>query len=109
DGVELLRRIRRKQPLTRSVLVSGKIERTADEKVIGQQAREAVEADAYLHKPVSNERLKETIEALVAKGAPRTWKDIADIIGREQNRGPAKGRELAKALKKLTKRGKRHQ
>ncbi len=108
DGVELLRRIRQKQPVVRSVLVSGKIQPSVDEKEITQQAREAVEADAYLHKPVSNDRLKETIHSLMAAGTPQTWKEVADVVTREKGRGPRKGRDLARALRKLTKRGKRH-
>lgn len=103
DGVELLRRIRKKQPLTRSVLVSGKIDRAADEQEVSREAREAVEADLYLHKPVPNDRLKQAIAELVTSQGQREWKEIAGVVTREGKRGAKGTRDLARKLKKLTK------
>ena len=103
DGITLLGRIRRKQPLTRSILVSGKLGLAADEQEISRHAREAVEVDIYLNKPVSNDRLKDEIGKLVAGVPPADWKTVAETVVREEKRGAKAGRELARTLKTLAK------
>lgn len=80
-GLELLSRIRRKLPLVRSVLISGKL----DKKLSGQDIRESIrsemEVDKYLHKPASNEELSTAIsELLHEKPSSRPWNEIAGDI-----------------------------
>jgi len=67
-GVELLGRIRKKLPFIRSIVVSGKLDEAVSEVGISRKLRETVEADVYLHKPISNERLRETVKALLESG-----------------------------------------
>jgi len=76
-GVELLTRIRKKLPLVRAIVISGRIEERLNEKDLRDTIREAVEADLYLHKAVSNERLKAAVDELL-KGSPAVdWADFA--------------------------------
>ncbi len=77
-GVELLSRIRKKLPLVRAIVISGRIEETLDEKDLRDTIREAVEADLYLHKAVSNERLKQAVDELLKGSPPVDWADLAD-------------------------------
>jgi CheY-like chemotaxis protein len=76
-GIELLTRIRKVQPLVRSIIVSGKLDDLLDEKTLAANLKETVEADEYLHKPVSNERLKETVVSLLSDESSTDWKAIA--------------------------------
>ena len=64
-GVELLRRIRKKLPFIRSAVISGKLDDAVSEADISRRLRDTVEADIYLHKPVSNERLREAVKKLL--------------------------------------------
>lgn len=77
-GIELLNRIRAHQPAIRSVIVSGKIDAQVPEEMIAAELRESVEADAYLHKPLSNDVLLETVSDLVKEAQSREWKEIAE-------------------------------
>src|SRR6266567_4757390 len=52
DGLELLARIRKLQPLVRSIIISGKIDTDSPEEDISKSLGEQVEAELYLHKPV---------------------------------------------------------
>lgn len=76
-GVELLRRIRKKLPFIRSAVVSGKLDDFVSEADISRKLRETVEADVYLHKPVSNERLRETVKVLLE--SDRTSRDWISV------------------------------
>src|SRR5579863_2145151 len=58
DGLQLLVRIRKKLPLVRSIIISGKLDTDIEESHIGTTL-EAVEVDRYLHKPVKIPRLIE--------------------------------------------------
>jgi CheY-like chemotaxis protein len=75
-GTELLTRIRKIQPLVRSIVVSGKLDDLFDEKKLTTELHENLEADEYLHKPVSNERLIKTV-ALLLSDASSDWKGVA--------------------------------
>ena len=77
SGIELLNRIRDYQPTIRSVIVSGKIDTQLSEEAIGEELRDRIEADAYLHKPLDNPRLLDTIEVLLREDETRSWKDVA--------------------------------
>ena len=77
-GIELLMRIRKRQPLIRSILISGQLDESVDERWLTADLKEKVEVDVYLHKPVSNDRLKEEIHELLEVTGPTNWKGIAE-------------------------------
>jgi len=77
-GVELLTRIRKKLPFVRSIIVSGKIDDGLSEIELSRALLQKIEADMYLHKPVSNERLLESVERLLkSKQALESWESVA--------------------------------
>jgi len=76
-GTELLTRIRKIQPLVRSIVVSGKLDDLLDEKQVSADLKANVEADEYLHKPVSNERLQQTVISLLSDEGSKDWKAVA--------------------------------
>lgn len=96
-GIELLNAIRAIQPTIRSVIVSGKIDAAVSEETIGSELRDSIEADAYLHKPLDNTKLVETIKQLLEDGSMRDWKQIA-----ERNlRAKKKGTEIKRAVRRM--------
>ena len=102
DGLEVLRRIRKRQPLVRSVLISGKLDLNVKEDEVGKQAREKAEVDHYLHKPVSNGRLKEVVGQMLGLDGVRDWKSVADSATRQVSAKTSGN--VARDLKKLRKR-----
>jgi CheY-like chemotaxis protein len=105
NGVELLARIRKKLPLIRSVVVSGKLDISADEKQITDDLKATVEADAYLHKPVADEKLVATIRDLLAKEPSHDWQKIAQRVTDARRVTLSQAKEAAAKLKKLRRRG----
>lgn len=101
DGLEVLRRIRKQQPLVRSILISGKLDLNVGEDEIGRQAREKAEVDCYLHKPVSNDKLKGVLAEMLGLDGVQDWKAVADSATRRVS-AKATGK-AAKDLKKLRK------
>lgn len=100
-GLEVLSRIRKKIPLVRSIVVSGKLDKKVLESEIKETIRGEVETDRYLHKPVKNEELLEAVaEALKKAEGPREWDAIAaDHV--EGGKGTLrKAREAQDKLKK---------
>jgi CheY-like chemotaxis protein len=77
-GIELLNRIRGIQPTIRSIIVSGKLDSDVSEEAVVAELRESIEADAYLHKPLDNEKLVESIQQILAQSESRDWKQIAE-------------------------------
>jgi len=107
-GIELLGQIRKRQPLVRSIIVSGKIDPEVDEDTITNELRSSVEADVYLHKPVSNIRLKETISQLLEKlQDSKDWEDIAGIAVKAHKITAASTKQASKDLKKHKKKRKK--
>jgi CheY-like chemotaxis protein len=98
-GLELLTRLRRKIATIRSVVISGKIDKKITAEQLTSQLRDAVEADVYLHKPVSNKTLVDTVTQLTEK-APGNWKEFAEKVGSARASKIGKARETAKELKK---------
>ena len=102
-GIELLTRLRKRIATIRSVVISGRIDDKISADELTSKLREAVEADIYLHKPVSNEALVQTV-AKVLSGANSTWKDFASLSvkakGSRISAAKATGKELKKNLKK---------
>lgn len=108
-GVELLRRIRKKLPFVRSIIVSGKIDEHISEVEISRKLRETVEADLYLHKPVSNESLRESVRTLLeSRETAQSWELMARRAKDAGKATIASARGASRDLKKLGKRkGKR--
>ncbi len=78
NGIELLVRIRKLQPHIRSIIISGQLKAEVDEKQLGKNLGEWVEADLYLHKPVSPQRLTDEVETLVSRTpAEKDWQALA--------------------------------
>ena len=100
NGIELLARIRRRQPFIRSIVVSGKLARRRDEREIARELREAVEADSYLHKPVSNDALVEAVRGLLPANGAQDWKALAARVETSRAGTIKAANEAAKTLKK---------
>lgn len=100
NGIELLARIRRRQPFIRSIVISGKLDRRRDEREIARELREAVEADSYLHKPVSNETLIKAVRDLLPSNDAQDWKALAARVETTRTGTIKAASEAAKALKK---------
>lgn len=106
-GIELLGRIRKRQPLVRSIIVSGKMDPDIDEETISNELRSAVEADIYLHKPVSNDRLKEAINLLLERTENnKEWVDIANMSVKAHKTTATATKKVSKNLKKFAKKKK---
>jgi YesN/AraC family two-component response regulator len=102
-GLELLTRIRKIQPLIRSVLVSGKLDTGFDDATLAAELRESVEADDYLHKPISNQKLRESIQSLVAETTPKEWKTLASNTLKTRAVTIEKARAATKKLERIRK------
>ncbi len=100
DGLELLARIRKHQPLVRSIVISGKVDSGKSEEDLTKTLGEQVEADLYLHKPLSNERLIAAVRGLLTDAGAGDWKEIAGQLVQKQAAPIAKAKSAAKALKK---------
>lgn len=106
-GIELLGKIRKRQPLIRSIIVSGKIDPDVDEDTITNELRTAVEADIYLHKPVSNDRLKEAINQLLERTENnKEWVEIANMSVKANKTTVAATKKASRNLKKFAKKKK---
>lgn len=103
-GLELLIRIRKVQPLIRSILISGKIPTRYDESSLTADLKESIEADLYLHKPVANQRLKEAVEELLAQRNFDDWQKIAERTLEGRRRTIKDAKKATRAVDKLRKR-----
>jgi len=75
-GVEIVAAIRKRLPLVRSVLISGRFDENISRAELRDMVREKVEVDEYLHKPAKPKLLRETVSRLLAGGS-LDWKDVA--------------------------------
>jgi CheY-like chemotaxis protein len=99
-GIELLNRIRGHHPMIRSVIVSGKIDSQVSEDAIAGELRDRIEADAYLHKPLDNPKLLDTIKHLLTGDETTSWEQIAERnLNAQKPKGDVKAAE--KAMDKL--------
>lgn len=98
NGLELLTRIRKIQPLVRSVIVSGKLEPNATEEEIADELKASVQADEYLHKPLTSATLVSKLAALLTTDPPTDWRMIAQDMARASD---IKVQEAVAASKKL--------
>jgi CheY-like chemotaxis protein len=78
DGIQLLIRIRKLQPHIRSVIISGQLKAEVDERRLGRELGEWVEADVYLHKPISAAKLAETVTSLLNTADSGDWRSLAE-------------------------------
>ncbi len=93
DGIELLVRIRKLQPHIRSIVISGQLKAEVDEKHLGKQLGEWVEADLYLHKPISADKLKESLAIVLQQDhEQKDWHSLAKdaVKGRKTKLSVAK-------------------
>ena len=104
NGLELLTRIRKLQPLVRSVIVSGKLESKATEKEITGQLKQSVAVDAYLHKPLTSAILLRTISAVLTKEPSNDWQAIAKEMARGGGIKLQDAAQASKSLKSLKRR-----
>jgi response regulator RpfG family c-di-GMP phosphodiesterase len=75
-GVEILAALRRRLPVIRSILISGRFDEKLSRAELREMVRGKVEVDEYLHKPVSPKILRETVTRLL-EGKSVEWKDLA--------------------------------
>ncbi len=105
-GLVLLARIRKKTPLVRSIIVSGKLDMNLLEKDLKETIRGEVETDRYLHKPISNEDLLHAVaEVLKQGGSNRPWEAIAADHIKGQGGSVSKARRAQSKLKKYIQKG----
>lgn len=102
-GLELLTRIRKVQPLIRSILVSGKLDTRFDESSLAADLKESIEVDEYLHKPVANQRLREAVQRLLAERKLDDWKGVAKSTLQARRPTIKQAKEATKAVNKLRK------
>ena len=103
-GLELLTRIRKKNPLVRSILVSGKL--SLPEHEVREAIRGEVESDKYLHKPIKNEQLLEAAAEVLKKAqSSRSWDAIATDHAETEKKTVSKARKVQGKLKKHIKKG----
>lgn len=106
-GLELLARMRKILPFVRCVMVSGKLDDELQESSVLEMLRESVEADVYLHKPVSNDKLRETVLALISRSNFENWTEVASKAVDAQTAKMKAIKEAAKRIKSLKKKKKR--
>jgi response regulator RpfG family c-di-GMP phosphodiesterase len=75
-GVEILAAIRKRLPLVRSILISGRFDQHLSPAELKEMVREKVEVDEYLHKPAKPKLLRETVTKLLSGRSP-DWKEVA--------------------------------
>jgi CheY-like chemotaxis protein len=100
NGVELLVRLRRRLSFIRSIVISGKLDRSSSQDDISKDLREAVEADVYLHKPVSNDGLIAAVQSLTSRQTPADWQAVAGTITGAQGSSLTAAKRAGKELKK---------
>jgi two-component system OmpR family response regulator len=94
-GIELLAHIRKKLPTIRSIFISAQISKKLTAEELTAKLKTEVEADVYLHKPISNEELISTVSKLLS-GTGETWEEFAS----RSMDGKAKKIKAAKATTK---------
>jgi two-component system response regulator VanR len=106
DGIELLVRIRKLQPHIRAIVISGKLEVKVDERELGKQLGDWVEADLYLHKPISPAKLTEAVTSLLQPGDAEDWKSLAKRAVKGHDAKIAVAKKAARNLRTQHKRKK---
>jgi two-component system response regulator YesN len=99
DGVQLLVKIRRLLPFVRSLIVSGKLDLEVPSADLGAELKAGVEADRYLHKPLSNDELIEAIKNLLDSGDSSDWQKTAQQATHAKKVTAKKAANVSKSLK----------
>ena len=99
-GVELLVRIRKRLPLIRSIIVSGQLDPTVEESEIAGELKAAIEAGMYVHKPISNNELRDLVRQLLTRKEDTNWKRIADTVTEAQGARVKPARTVARRLRR---------
>lgn len=99
-GLELLSRIRKKLPLIRSIIISGKIDKAVPEVQFRAAIREEVETDRYLHKPASNKQLVDAVRNLLQRVETTSWSEMAKKFTRGRESSVRKARKAQSRLRK---------
>tara|TARA_R110000787_G_scaffold51288_4_gene121675 strand:- start:637 stop:1140 length:504 start_codon:yes stop_codon:yes gene_type:complete len=90
-GIELINEIRKELPFTKSILISGFIDTELSETEVKEDLLSNIEADAYLHKPVTNEKLREAVHRLLNGPKLENWqKFAAKKVGAVKNKNSVK-------------------
>lgn len=104
DGVQLLVKIRKHLPFIRSLIVSGKLDTDVTQADVSTELKAEVEADLYLHKPLSNDALREAVQNLLDAPPPSDWKTVAEQTARARRVTIGRAALVAKSLKQRKKR-----
>jgi CheY-like chemotaxis protein len=75
-GVEIVAEIRKKIPLIKSILISGRFDDQVPQSRLRDMIREKVDVDEYMHKPAKPKLLRESVTRLL-EGGTVEWKDLA--------------------------------
>jgi DNA-binding response OmpR family regulator len=76
------------------------------EEEVSNELRDRIEADAYLHKPLNNPKLLDTIRVLLDKDETRSWREVSERNLNAKKRA-ADVKAAEKALSRLRTRKKR--
>ena len=100
NGLELLAKLRKVQPLAKAVVISGKLDQHEDEKAITGKLKQQVEADLFLHKPVDSKRIVSALDELFTDNSKTEWKDVAKQMLEPTKRSVTVARKVASDLPK---------
>ena len=98
-GVEILAAIRKRLPLVRSILISGRFDQHLSPAELREMVREKVEVDEYLHKPAKPKVLREAVAKLLGGKSP-DWKEVASKDREARALSEHDTRELVRNLQK---------
>jgi DNA-binding response OmpR family regulator len=99
DGVRLLVDIRKRLPFVRSLIVSGKLDTDVSASELGSELKAEVEADMYLHKPLSNDDLRAALKTLTETPEPTDWRSLASRATKRQDITAARAAKTSKSLR----------
>jgi DNA-binding response OmpR family regulator len=99
DGVQLLVKIRKRLPFVRSLIVSGKLDNDISSAKLSQELKAEIEADLYLHKPLSNDDLRSALDGLLKEQSSLDWRAIAQQAAKAKKVTAKKAAKASKSLK----------
>lgn len=105
DGVRLLARIRKVLPFVRSLIVSGKLDTDVSAADLTAELKGGVEADAYLHKPLSNDDLRAAVNRLLSTSPQKAdWVALSQTMVRAKQVTDKQAKTTARRIKGFKKR-----
>lgn len=102
NGLDVISEIRKIKPLTRTILISGKINHAdIEQDKFTDELKAKIRCDYYLAKPISNEDLVGAVKSAIKAVADLStdWKSIANEYVENQKIDPDKVRELNETIK----------